>query len=472
MSEVIDTYALENFPELMLGMKSVPAKHKEVLAALGVRGSRIAVQASNGVGKTSCIEVSAILWHMVRFKGSPVVCTAGAFRQVAEALWPHLREKSNGLGGEAVGWHVTDDKITFTHKDGLISKCICYAVTDPNKAEGHHASGPDQNLLYVIDEAKGVADGIFDAMERCQPTRVLVMSSPGAPEGRFYKICKGQYGFKVFKIQASDCPWITKEWIAQQIEMHGEKSPLVQSMIYAEFVEEEGGLKVLPLSVLNMALDNKVKPLKGNRSAGLDFAAGGDSNVLSIRNGNATEKRVRWKDKDTMRAVGRFITEIKLAGLEGSDCWADSGGMGIPMCDALRDAGIVVNRVNNGEAAFDKENYANRGTEMWVRYARMIEIGKIVPPDDEEAKSQLTARGMDYNSKGKLQLESKDKMKERGVSSPDTADADILSFMGGGEFALAGQQHAFDRPNYHEQLDEAIDTLRNGGHSLPGCSFA
>lgn len=472
-----DVYALENFPDNFMGQGVVYGWQRKVLRALDRRGARVCLCAGNGTGKTSCVVTSAILHALLKYPGCKVVVTAGAYRQLSESLWPHIRTRTNALGGSAVGWEVLEDKVSYRHASGDVSFCISFSVTDPDKAESHHEMGRDSFLMYIIDEAKAVPDGVFAAAERCQPTVYLVVSSPGAPEGVFWKMATKGYGrMEVFKVQAMDCGHLTKGWVDTQVEMYGAESPLVRSMIYAEFVEEEGGMKVLGVEKMNAAVGNKVREVKGVRSAGMDFAAGGDENVFVVRNGNHVEKMVRWREKDTMMSVGRFITEIKQAGLEGGDCWADAGGMGIVMCDALRDAGVEVHRVNNGAAAFDSEKYANRGTEMWVRYARMIETGKVVPSEDEVTRGQLTARLIKYNAKGKLILESKDEMRARGVSSPDRADAVVLAFMGGGEFSLGDGvlNGGWPKRNFHEELDEAIDELRGvGGRAvMPGCEVA
>ena len=45
-----------------------------------------------------------------------------------------------------------------------------------------------------------------------------------------------------------------------------------------------------------------------------------------------------------MSAVGRFIVEFQRYGLKPHDIYADASGLGIPMCDALQEAGWSVNR--------------------------------------------------------------------------------------------------------------------------------
>jgi phage terminase large subunit len=431
---------LEYFPELFLG-ESTYAWQFNALKALGHRNSRVAVKAANGSGKTSKLVLCAILWHMIRFPGSQTVVTAGVYRQIADVLWPALRTKLNGLGGTEAGWNITENRILYTAPalDGMPpndpAMCVGFSADKPESAEGWHARGPSANLLYVIDEAKAVADGIFDAMERCQPTRVLEVSSPGGRAGRFFqRFAKQDARYDLFTVTAYDCPHITLEWINEQIAEYGISSPVVQSMIFAEFGDEANVNLVMPPMVLQRALSSPPAKNGTDKRAGADFAAGGDENVIYPIEGNAALPRISWREKDTMAAVGRFATEFTRLGLKPENIYADAGGIGIPMCDALREASWPVNRINNGDAAGDDHKFANLGTEMWVRFARLVETGKfILPPDDEVLHRQLTTRRLEYNSKGKLMLESKDSMRKRGLDSPDRADALVLAACGGGQ---------------------------------------
>lgn len=453
------------FPELWLGMK--PYKWaKEVLKEFNFRNTRVALCAANGSGKTSGVAAPLIIWHMVRFPGSQTVVTAGVYRQVVEVLWPLLRNMIKNFPDHQSMWKVTENTVEYT-APGFTEASLCYgfSAVDPNKAESWHARGKDNNLLYVIDEAKGVSDQIFHAMERCQPTRLLVMSSPGGCAGAFYDIFRKQdERYITRRVTAFDCPHITKEWIDQQVAAYGEKSPIIQSMIYAQFAEEADNALVLSPGTLQKAIASPPAKDKGPLYVGCDFAAGGDENVIAVRDGNAVKQIISWREKDTMAAVGRFITEFRRLGVEPGHVYADAGGLGIPMCDALREAGFDVNRVNNGEAAIDSHKFANRGTEMWVNFARMVETSQvIIPGDDEMLHRQLTTRRLAYNSKGKLQIETKDKMRERGLTSPDRADALILAFAGPGRDLAVYGKGAGRGPSFSD-MDELVDS-----DLLPGC---
>ncbi len=166
---------LENFPELFLGMKPYEWQVR-VLSDLNFKESRIAMKAANGSGKTSVVAAAAVLWHMLRFPDSLVVTTAGVWRQVEDQLWPSLRGYIGALGE---GWRITASQLEYQNG----SRAIGFSTSDPGKFEGWHRQGASENLLMIVDEAKTVGDPVYEAIERCQPSRLLVMSSPGGPQG-------------------------------------------------------------------------------------------------------------------------------------------------------------------------------------------------------------------------------------------------------------------------------------------------
>jgi hypothetical protein len=395
---------------------------RKVLRDLELRDCRVALRAANGSGKTSTVISAILIWHALVYPRSIAVTTAGVFRQVESQLWPSLRNHIAKLGG---AWEVTSGEIRYLHPNGNTSRIIGYSATDPGRAEGWHAEDHEYHpLLMVVDEAKTVADPLFEAISRCQPTRLLIASSPGGTSGAFYRaFTKEANMWQKHAVTAFDCPHITQTQIDEVVQRYGEKHPLTRSMIYGEFVDI--GLESLVINLTQLQNCHNTPPRfrPGVRIAGVDFAAGGDQNVICISDGNKILPMIAWREKDTMAAVGRFIVEFKKAGLEANNIYADASGMGMVMCDALAESGWVVNRVNFGATAYDNNAYTNRSAEMWYGMAKKIEDAEIILPEDEDLTAQLTCRRTITNSKGKLGVESKDSMRARGIASPDRADA-------------------------------------------------
>jgi hypothetical protein len=395
---------------------------RKVLRDLEPRDCRVALRAANGSGKTSTVISAILIWHALVYPRSIAVTTAGVFRQVESQLWPSLRNHIAKLGG---AWEVTSGEIRYLHPNGNTSRIIGYSATDPGRAEGWHAEDHEYHpLLMVVDEAKTVADPLFEAISRCQPTRLLIASSPGGTSGAFYRaFTKEANMWQKHAVTAFDCPHITQTQIDEVVQRYGEKHPLTRSMIYGEFVDIGLESLVISLTQLQNCYNTPPRFRPGVRIAGVDFAAGGDQNVICISDGNKILPMIAWREKDTMAAVGRFIVEFKKAGLEANNIYADASGMGMVMCDALAESGWVVNRVNFGATAYDNNAYTNRSAEMWYGMAKKIEDAEIILPEDEDLTAQLTCRRTITNSKGKLGVESKDSMRARGIASPDRADA-------------------------------------------------
>ncbi|MGA3267195.1 MAG: hypothetical protein ABSE16_10270 [Verrucomicrobiota bacterium] len=113
-------------------------------------------------------------------------------------------------------------------------------------------------------------------------------------------------------------------------------------------------------------------------------------------------------------------------------------------CIRFAENGWRVRRVNNGATADNPDAYANRGAEIWFEGRTQIERQKIILPNDRELVAQLTTRLGWPNSKGRLELEGKQAMRARGLSSPDRADA-VLGAMtraqtGGATFRRVGAE--------------------------------
>jgi hypothetical protein len=109
-------------------------------------------------------------------------------------------------------------------------------------------------------------------------------------------------------------------------------------MHLAEFTDD-ARLSIITPGLLRANLESPPGFLPGLRSAFCDFAAGGDENVLAIKDGNRVFLAACWRETDTIQAVRQFIAEFKRFSLAPGSIYADEGGLGVVMCDA---SGTVV----------------------------------------------------------------------------------------------------------------------------------
>ena len=405
-------------------MRGVPLYgwQEKVLVDCMIPG-QTALLAANESGKTTRVAANLVLWFFLAFPKGKCVMTSGSWLQIESQLFPAIAADKDKFEG----WKFNQTDFT-TAKGGT---CIAFSTDQPGRFEGHHADGKDKPLLIITDESKSIPDGIFQAIARCRPTYFLMMSSSGLAQGYFHRaFTKDAKFWRRHTVKASDCPHISQEVIKREIDKWGENHPLIRSMIYSEFVDTADGQTVMiPLSLWNSAMSSRPVETGGETIAFMDFAAGGDENVLYIKRGNVMLQIAAWREKDTMSAVGRFIMHLTKCkreyGLQPGCLFGDGSGLGKPMCDRLAEAGWEVNLVNNGSAANDSEHFANRGAEMWHETKRLLEENRLIIQDDPELVSQLTTRHFSLDSKGRIKLESKDDLRSRGMPSPDRADAFI-----------------------------------------------
>lgn len=411
------------FAKKVLGFSSLYKWQEEclnecewILANPDKRPNAISLLACNGSGKTSVFITSLVLWAMCAYKGALVVCTSGAFRQVSEQLFPNLKR----FAPKFKNW--VFNAVDLAAPNG--SRAFGFSASDEGKAEGFHTAdkleGP---LIYIVDEAKTVTDPIFTAVDRCQPTLLIYVSSAGGKSGAFYRSQTSERShFFTHKITCHECPHIDAQMRNDIIGKYGIDHPFTRSMLFSEFMGDDDD-SVISSTILDRCYSANLKFAPGEKHAFCDFAAGGDENVIAMRDGNKVSIEDAWIEKDTMRACGRFIQNFIRLGLKPRHISTDDGGVGHAINDRLAEMGWIVNRQNNGSKSSSPNVWANRGAEVWDKGRKLIEDCKIILPNDEILKEQLLNRKWKRSSDGKLILESKDDLKRRGGHSPDRADA-------------------------------------------------
>jgi hypothetical protein len=123
--------------------------------------------------------------------------------------------------------------------------------------------------------------------------------------------------------------------------------------------------------------------------------------------------------------------------LKAGSVRVDSIGIGYTFALELRDQGVPVSMVNVGEAPSDlkdehfvayREKYANLKAQLYWGLRLRLERGDFAGLMDDQTIAQLTSIRYSHNSRGRVQIESKEDARKRGVKSPDRAEAVMLCF--------------------------------------------
>lgn len=405
---------------------------------------RVMLLAANGSGKSQYVLAPFAVWMAMVHKESLTVITTSSGEQLDTQANRYIDRLCNSINqkfSEALGFDVF--KCLYREFRANITKSFVdlFATDEKRKAEGRHPLRPGAEFAIIVDEAKTVDDGIYEALERCKGcTRRIEITSADDCKGYFYDTWNNP-AYKAYrrKITAFDCPHITEEEIQETINKFGRDSAFVRSSIYSEFtsVQEDA---VISRDVLSRCVRLASAPQYfGPLTAGLDLSAGGDETVMSVWHGNVEIGLHVCREKDTTKTRDIIIDWIReyRGKLEPQNIKGDDGGVGRSIIDMLAEKGYRIERVLNNHRAYDFTHYANRGTELWFNFKRFIEeyqvcfkldsLGKM----DEVLYSQLSHRFVRKQDNTKMvRLESKQEAKKQGHPSPDRADAVVLAWKG------------------------------------------
>lgn len=165
---------------------------------------------------------------------------------------------------------------------------------------------------------------------------------------------------------------------------------------------------------------------------GVDPArSGNDATAIIRRRGRMAYDIEEHYKLNTMETVGllRRIIDREKPDKVCIDCI----GIGAGIVDRLIELGYSqVEGVNVARSANDKDKYKNLRAELWDDMKSWFSQEMPVQiPDKDVIHGDLTCLGYKYDSSGRLQIESKEELKKRGLKSPDTADALALTFFVG-----------------------------------------
>ena len=150
---------------------------------------------------------------------------------------------------------------------------------------------------------------------------------------------------------------------------------------------------------------------------------GDDRSSLIRRRGLQMFNPSVWKQFDNMQVATSLINKMDS---DNPDAVFVDGGRGEGVIDYIRSTGRKVIEINFGGKSPDP-HYLNMRSYMWDQLRKWLEMGGALP-DDPEIVKDLVVPTFEFDSGGRMVLESKKKMKERVGYSPDLGDAAALTF--------------------------------------------
>lgn len=425
---------------------------------------KLALCAANGSGKDYIITAPSVVWLAITNVRALVIITSSSGVQLTAQTENYIKALCEAIN-EHWGCQIFRIRQRFIKCMLSGSEIRLFATDEAGKAEGYHPLEPNAKMMIVVNEAKSVSEEIFGALRRCTGyTHWLNVSTPGEPQGSFYRACTDKAASWAFKrITAYDCPDHRSEAeIEDDKREFGADSALFRSKNLALFTSIDTE-SIIPFEVINECLNVPlITAAKWPVRIGFDIAAGGDENAIVATIGNRFKKEIAWQEKDTTRTADRFEIEMAALGIkkDHTHIYADDGGIGHAVIDMLYRRGwTTIKRMRNEARPRNPDLYGNKGAELWYNIKRIAEDKLFnMSGCSQKLRDQLASRRYKKLG-GKIKLESKKDAIAEGRHSPDRADAFILSLTGLtiNDFVAADMPEV--KPNPREKLGQTPDEV-------------
>lgn len=461
-----------SFVEEGLG-ETLWSKQKEILTSVR-DNKRTAVPACHAPGK-SHIAARAIAWWVAAHPvgTAQVVTTATTFRQVRNILWNEVRKVAtkHRLPGEvlSVEWQIGNQIVAYGMSSGANNEASIQGIHAPH-------------LLVVVDEAGGVPNSTGQALEALMTgdhTRLLAIGNPSTDQDAtwFERICHSDL-YNVIRISAFDTPAYTgedtglcrscpsivaphkvsthlidKKWVDDVLQEYGQESPFAEARVYARFPKAYAN-RVIPMSWAEEATHNENPSDINEIRLGIDIASdGGDEMVVARADGfrvSITHKSSGAENQNAVDVARVILEEIKKAEVLNKQkknprpvsVKIDAIGVGWGVTSLLQTwfnegkhkSKIVPVKV--GERALDAGKFVNQRAEMWWNGRTLLQpqtdengntTQQIRLDVDSKTIAQLGSPAFKSDSSGRIAIEKKTEMKNRGIGSPDRAEAVLLA---------------------------------------------
>lgn len=428
------------FAEEALGVE--PDEWQWEASRLLVERRKLSVRSGHGVGKSTFM-AWCILWFCICYFPCKVPATAPTGHQLDDVLWAELAkwhrvlsERLPALGGE-FEWSSGSFKLKSNPSESF-AVARTSRPEKPEALQGFHS----ENILFLIDEASGVADNVFEVAEGALSTDgayVVMAANPTRQSGYFFDSHhKMRADWATLHVNGENCSRVSKAYVASMAKKYGTQSSIYKVRVKGDFAAAADGVIALELceaaKIREVALKDKAPIIWG-----VDVARfGDDSTALAKRQGNwQLEKAREWYGKDTMQTAGLIKAEWDATAPDQRPVSIniDVIGVGAGVVDRLAELGLPVYGVNVAEAAATnagETQYSRLRDELWFKGREWLAALDCKLLDDDDLIGELTTPKYSILSNGDIKVESKQEMKARGVKSPNLADAWLLTFASDG----------------------------------------
>lgn len=394
---------------------------------------QIAVASGHGIGKSAEMAMLSN-WAMSCWDDAKIVTTANTEGQLRTKTAPEIGKwfrmslTAHWFDVQATSIKSRDPQ----HSESWRQDFIPWSEHNTEAFAGLHNKG--KIILLLFDEASKIHDKVWEVAEGAmtdENTVIIwvVFGNPTRNSGRFRECFRRfRHRWITRQIDSRTVPGTNKKFLQRLVDDHGEDSDIVKVRVRGQF-PAQSAMQLISADDADAARNRHLRPEQYNFAPviiGVDPAwTGDDALEIMLRQGLYSKSLVTMPRNDNDVEVANLIARLEEE-YRADAVFVDAGyGTGIVS------AGQVMGRswrlIWFGGKSTDP-GFFNKRAEMWGTMKRWIKAGGAIDPKDEELYQDLIGPETVGDLQGKVKLESKEDMKERGLPSPNRGDALALTF--------------------------------------------
>jgi len=421
-----------------------------------VKTKGVSTMAGKGCGKTAIASLVA-LWYLICYDQSKVLLVGPKYDQIKKGLFPEIGkwisrslevygEKSElkrllDVGSEEILYKDGLDKAVRATKHWSIKILTFNPGGSIEEQKAKIAGIHTDNMLFIMDEAPGIPNLVFDAIdETCtQPNNIIFnIFNPNKNTG--WAIDAHSPKMKDYwithQINCQNSSLVTKEHIEYMAHKVGRDSnifrvnvlglpPLTDdgSFISYEWVER----------AVERYEDYEPEP-NAPVILSLDVGGGGDDSIVAIMKGRKLLQYERNTSPNT-EIVAAWYEEL-INDWQPDEIYVDKVGIGHGVYDKLMTWGCTKLKGIAGNASPKSDKFYCLRDELGYKLREALQEGDLYLPPDDDLKAELSILQEDpEHSSNKFKLVSKKNaafIKEMrgklGYKSPNKLDALMMCF--------------------------------------------
>jgi hypothetical protein len=391
----------------------------------------IARASGHGIGK-SAIVAWLILWALMTREYTRGVVTANTENQLRTKTWPEVAKwHSLAICGDWFTCAATSIHATGSDEKKWRIDAVPWSEHNTEAFAGLHNKGG--RILALFDEASAIADKVWEVMDGAltdENTEIVVgvFGNPTRNAGRFRECFRRNASrWNHEQIDSRTVEGVNRAFLDQLVAENGEDSDLVKVRVRGMF-PSSSFKQFIASEDVDAAFGRHIDASQfryAPKIITVDPAwSGDDPLVIAIRQGLAFR---------VLRVIPKNDNDVQIANIvaqyedeEQADGVIVDGGYGTGIVSAGRTMGRKWLIAWFGEKSPDA-GCLNLRAHMWNQMKKWLKEGGAIPAD-HGLRDELTGPETVPRMDGKIQLESKEQMKLRGLPSPNKADALALSF--------------------------------------------